>query len=161
MANAGTDPAELNDWSENVKQPLGVSEHMKKSIDIAQKLDKELGKDVELTFVGHSKGGAEAAGNALTTNRDAKVFNPAAINAKSYGLNSKNYTGNMTAFIVKGEILHSKLNWWSARPIDKMTFLPRQYGSMFDIGPVKTFNQVRNHLMPAVHRALREHKKRK
>jgi RHS repeat-associated protein len=158
MANAGTD--DFYDAKEDLVQPFGNSGHMWKSIENAQKLDEILGKDVELTFVGHSKGGAEAAGNALATNRNAKIFNPAAINAKAYGLDSKNYTGNMTAFIVKGDILHSKLNWWSAIPIDKVVFLPRQHGSLFDKEPLRTYNQIRNHMMSSVFNALKEYKKK-
>lgn len=156
MANAGT--GDLDDISEDFEQPFGGSEHMRLSIQKAEELNDKY-KASELTFVGHSKGGAEAAGNALATNRDALVYNPAAINSGAYGLDSDNYTANMTAYVVRGEILHSKLNWWSARPIDKLVMLPRQHGSFFDPEPVRTVNQVRNHLMSSVISALKEYKK--
>lgn len=151
MANAGT--ADMDDASENLEQPFGGSEHMVLSISKARELNDQLG-NASLTFVGHSKGGAEAAGNALATNRNAMLFNPAAINAKAYGLNSKNYTGSMTAYIVRGEILHSQLNWWMASPIDQQVFLPRQHGSWFRNG---LYYQVKNHMMSAVISAIDEY----
>jgi hypothetical protein len=151
MANAGTD--DMEDMLENIEQVFGGSEHMELSTEKAKELDAQL-NDQELTFVGHSKGGAEAAGNALATNRNAKVFNPAAINASAYGLDSKNYTANMTAFIVTGDILHSNLNSWLSRPIDKAVFLPRQHGSFWDKGALKVYNQYLNHRMKSVKKAL-------
>jgi hypothetical protein len=61
-----------------------------------------------LTFVGHSKGGAEAAGNALATNRSALLYNPPAINIKAYGLDKKSHNkggGNgIIAYVVKGDV---------------------------------------------------------
>lgn len=81
----------------------------------------------ELTFVGHSKGGAEAAGNALLTNKNAYLYNPAATNSSAYGLDVKSYTGadkhGMTAYIVKGEFVNEYVNsWLSSGPIDKIVF---------------------------------------
>jgi RHS repeat-associated protein len=157
MANAGT--ADLDDASENVEQPFGGSEHMQLSIQKARQLNDKY-KNSQLTFVGHSKGGAEAAGNALATNRDALLYNPAAIVSSAYGLNSDDYTANMTAYVVRGEILHSQLNWWFARPIDKLVMLPRQHGSFFEMGPSSTVNQVRNHFMSSVMSALKQHYKK-
>jgi hypothetical protein len=112
--------------SENLEQPFGGSEHMNLSLDKARELNNTLGPDADLTFVGHSKGGAEAAANAVATNRDAYVFNPAAVNLKAYGLSSKDYTASMTAFVVKGDPVAATYPFLLAKPIDKLIMLPRQ-----------------------------------
>ncbi|MEL6853179.1 MAG: RHS repeat-associated core domain-containing protein, partial [Bacteroidota bacterium] len=154
MANAGTEfsitkKSGRDDLVENIEQPFGGSEHMKLSISHAKELSREVG-NAELTFVGHSKGGAEAAGNALATNRNALLYNPAAINPNAYGLDSKLYTGadehGMTAFIVKGDALNRYLNSWSARPIDKAVYLNRQ-----------SLSSVKNHSIKSVINALKNH----
>jgi hypothetical protein len=158
MANAGTDPNVLtragrDDVAEDFEQPFGGSEHMALSIEQAKKLDTKLGKDTELTFIGHSKGGAEAAGNALATNRNALLYNPAALpgpilNEFFYGISTITYTADMTAYIVKGEILNTLINSWFAHPIDKAIYLPTQ-----------SSNPITNHLMPAVKSALTQYYK--
>ena len=79
-------------------------------------------KDSEITFIGHSKGGAEAAAAALATNKDALLFNPATVNPYAYGLNTKNYTADMTAYIVEGEILNNIFGWMST-PIGDLKWL--------------------------------------
>jgi len=148
MANAGTEFTSAEDWSENFEQPFGGSEHMKLSISKAKEISQQLGSS-EITFVGHSKGGAEAAGNALATNRNALLYNPAAISAKAYGLDTKSYTGinnkGMTAYIVKGDVLNTFVNSWLAKPIDKAVYLPKQSN-----------NPVTNHVLGSVIKGLQE-----
>ena len=156
MANSGTyfenTKRGRDAISEDVEQPFGGSENMRISIAIAKNVSEQLELvDAELTFVGHSKGGAEAAGNALATNRNALLYNPAAINAEAYGLDIKSYTGadqnGMTAFVVKGDMLNTFINQFFAKPIDKVVYLPQQ-----------SSNPVTNHLMTAMIKALREYK---
>jgi len=155
MANAGTyfenTKRGRGSMSEDIEQPFGGSENMNVSIATAEKVSEQLG-DAELTFVGHSKGGAEAAGNALATNRNALLYNPAAINAKAYGLDAKSYTGadknGMTAFVVKGDMLNRFINQFFAKPIDKAVYLPQQ-----------SENPVTNHLIDTMIKALQEYYK--
>lgn len=155
MANAGTyfenSKRGRGSMSEDVEQPFGGSENMRVSIATAKKVSEQIG-DKELTFVGHSKGGAEAAGNALATNRNALLYNPAAINAEAYGLDTKSYTGadknGMTAFIVKGDMLNSFINQFFAKPIDKAVYLPQQ-----------SKNPVTNHLIDTMIKALQQYYK--
>lgn len=53
------------------------------------------------------------------------VFNPAAVNAISYGLDTDNYTASMTAFIVDGEALDLfNRNVLGAVPIGDRVDLP-------------------------------------
>jgi hypothetical protein len=152
VANAGT--REILDWAQNIKQPFGSSEDMINSIKYATYfVDKY--SDSEITFVGHSKGGAEAAGNALATNKNAILFNPASINAYAYDLDVSKYTADMSAYIVKGEILNNIFGPIS-RPIDKMVYLPTQYSVNTPIEELNLVNSVRNHFMSAVKEAIKE-----
>ena len=89
---------------------------MKDSIREAKEFVEEH-SDANITFVGHSKGGAEAVANAVATNKNAKIFNPATVNLLAYGLSSINYSAEMTAFIVDGEVLNNIFGWAST-PID-------------------------------------------
>lgn len=112
------------------------------------------GKTQEITFVGHSKGGAEAASAAVATNRNAYIFNPATSNLSDYSLSSANYTADMTAFIVKGDIVNYMEGWFS-KPIDRVVYLPQQYGGGWRNKWVTTIgDRILNHLMPSVKKAL-------
>jgi RHS repeat-associated protein len=153
FANAGTYPENSSrGWgsiSENFEQVWGGSEDMKASLRDVDRVNKELGS-AELTFVGHSKGGAEAAGNALATNRNALLYNPAAINASAYGLDSKSYTGTdsngMTVYVVKGDALNSLNKALNSKAIDKIIYLPSQ-----------SSNPITNHSIETVIKALQEY----
>ena len=152
VSNAGT--REILDWAQNIKQPFGSSEYMINYIKYATYFVEKY-SDSEITFVGHSKGGAEAAGNALATNKNAILFNPASINAYAYDLDVSKYTADMTAYIVKGEILNNIFGLIS-RPIDKMVYLPTQYSVNTPIEELNLVNSVRNHSMSAVKEAIKE-----
>lgn len=93
--------------------------------------------DADITFIGHSKGGAEAAANAIATNKNAILFNPATVALSEYNLNDENYIGNMTAYIVEGEILNSIFKYIS-EPIDNVKYLSYPDGNMFDKHSIKT-----------------------
>ena len=141
VVNEGS--TDLDDWINNFLQPFGWSDDMWNSISFARTF-VERNPNSHITFIGHSKGGAEAAANAVATNRDAILFNPASVSLNSYGLNSKNYTANMTAYIVEGEILNTLLGWASS-PIDEVVYFPNQDGSWIE-----------DHSMSAVRKALEQ-----
>jgi len=105
--------------------------------------------NTSITFIGHSKGGAEAAANAVATKKNAILFNPATVNLSAYELDSSNYSASMTAYIVEGEILNYIFGYISG-PIDKVEYLPEVY-------PINTWNPkanienaVKNHSMETV-----------
>lgn len=98
----------------------------------------------EVTFVGHSKGGAEAAAAAIYKNCGAVIFNPATVNTESYDLDSSKYTKNMTVYIVEGDFLHSLERFFSD-PIDRLVYLPNQ-----------SWSPLENHRMKSVKNALKE-----
>lgn len=83
-ATAGTEVTDakgkmdLNDVKENLLQPIGLSNQYSLSADNAKTLSKKI-KDKELSFIGHSLGGGEAALNALLTDKKAFTFNAAGV----------------------------------------------------------------------------------
>ena len=125
FVNKGTTANSLHDWKNNAQQLFGYSSDMKVSIKRAKKFVKKHKKRV-VTFVGHSKGGAEAAANAVATNKNCILFNPATVNLDAYGLNKKNYHAMMSAYIVKGEIL-TTLEAAFSEPIGHVYYLPAKY----------------------------------
>ena len=94
------------DWMNNVERHFSSkSADMWDAINCARGFSEYAG-GTKITFVGHSKGGAEAAAAAVATNRDAILFNPANANLEDYGLDGNDYTGNMVQYVVENEILH-------------------------------------------------------
>lgn len=64
-----------SDWLNNILQPFGKSADMWASINNSiEFVNNNL--DADITFIGHSKGGAEAAANAVANNKNAILFNP-------------------------------------------------------------------------------------
>lgn len=167
VVNKGTTFSNWDNWKNNFQQPFGYSADMKNSIAKAKKIVKKIkrSKSKQITFIGHSKGGAEAAANAVATNKNCILFNPAGVYLSGYGLSEKNYHAAMTAYIVKGEILSVTMGW-SNTPIGHVVYLPSQYksnyGKWYDfIGNAKESvvslqNPIKNHLMDAVKKALRQ-----
>nr|QGT51282.1 hypothetical protein Firmicute1046_3580 [uncultured Firmicutes bacterium] len=95
------------DWVNNFERHFSSkSADMWDAINCAKGFSEYAG-GTKITFVGHSKGGAEAAAAAVATNRDAVLFNPANTNLKDYDLDANNYTGNMVQYVVGNEILSS------------------------------------------------------
>ena len=69
-------------------------------------------------------------------------------------MRARYYSPEMTAYIVRGEILNNIFGLISV-PIDKMEYLPTQYESKWCDGIIKrTKNSVKNHSMAAVISAL-------
>lgn len=156
VAFKGTTLLDLGDWKNNAEQLLSPkSADMWDAINYGTEFVNAK-SGYEITFVGHSKGGAEAASTATATNRSAIIFNPATSNLSAYGLSSSNYTASMKAFIVKGDIVNTAEGWFS-RPIDEMVMLPQQHGGKWhDLWQTSLYQSIQNHLMDAVKEALRE-----
>ena len=81
------------------------------------------------------EGGAEAAANAVATNCNAIIFNPARANYEAYGLDRDGYTGNITAFVVEGEPLDAVLDFISFFP-----FIPQQEANTYELKKEKNPN---------------------
>ena len=148
IANKGS--TTLKCWANNFLSLFGLSPDVMNSIEYVRKFVADH-PDADITYVGHSKGGAEAAYNAIATNRDATLFNAAPVNPSAYGLDqaAAQYTGRMDAYIVKGEILNS-IFFFYPKPTSNVDYLPSQ-----------SWNPVTNHGMPAVMSAIKEWERRK
>ena len=129
----------LSDWANNIQQPFGWSTDMSESISKAEYFAEGDWGNYEITFIGHSKGGAEAASNAVATNRNAILFNPAATALTEYGLDANTYSANMTVYVVKGEPLNALNSLLGAKAIDKYETLP-----------FYSWNPIKNHSMEAI-----------
>ena len=133
------------DWVNNFQQPLGFSTDMQESIASAKYFDNGNWGNYEITFIGHSKGGAEAAANAIATNRNAILFNPAELSVINHGFDRFSYNANMTAYVVMGEPL-SFVN----------SFV--KYGIPYRTKPLPFYspNPIKNHSMEAVKNGVKE-----
>lgn len=91
--------AGTNSWEdaiEDLTQLVGISLEYDRAIENANILHTELG-DSELTFIGHSMGGGNAAAASMATGRNAITFNPAAVSLFTklfYGLGSSDNITN-------------------------------------------------------------------
>ncbi len=146
----------IQDWENNFEQPFGKSQDIEKSMDYAKEFVQNH-PDADITFVGHSKGGAEAAANAFVTNKNAILFNPATLFPDAYNLDTSNYDADMTAYVVKGEILDDIFKPWSDKVYKNKVYLPMQHPVIPGGNPgINAVNAVRNHLMGSVLKALKE-----
>ncbi|WP_432406691.1 RHS repeat domain-containing protein [Wukongibacter sp. M2B1] len=157
IANAGTEASSLSDWKNNIQQPFGVSEDIKNSIKYSEEF-LDYNSNASITFVGHSKGGAEAAANALATNKNAILFNPATLNPDAYELDIPTYTGEMTTYIVEGEVLNNIFGPVS-KPIGDLVYLPTQHTVNTPFKLINVINSVKNHSMDAVKEAIEQWEK--
>lgn len=140
-----------NDWSNNIQQPFGYSQDMKDSIEFAKKFVEDH-PNSNIVFAGHSKGGAEAAANAVATGKKAFLFNPAKANFEAYGLDADEYDSKMTTFVVDGELLSELLEDLPLETIgdkiiiDKKGFFERLYNDTYRITPLSKFYQIKKSL---------------
>ncbi|WP_197270656.1 hypothetical protein [Paenibacillus alvei] len=114
-----------------------------------------------LTIQGHSKGGAEAAANAIVTNKNAILFNPAKLSTfvnTKVGLYYQVYTAKINAYVVNGEILNELFGAVDT-PGGAVHYLRSQYPlGRWNIWNFKKNieNSIENHSMGSVINALKE-----
>lgn len=147
-----------SDLINNFGQPFNASPDMSASIKKATGFVNNH-KSNEVTFVGHSKAGAEAMADAIKTNNNAIIFNPASLNAS--GLNAARYTAQVDEYIVRGEPLNSIFGPVSTTfgSHDRITYLPAQHSlsslGRLLLGPtissvIGAYNSYQNHSMESV-----------
>ena len=140
-------------WKNNIEQAIsGKSADMWDAINCAKGFVKNKG-NTEITFVGHSKGGAEAAGAAVATSKNAILFNPAKLNVAGYGLDGQSYSANMTQYVMQDEVLSTlKFGPVSKKAIPSITttdLIKPNTG-------LTVFEQIYNHLIGPVKKAIVE-----
>ena len=101
-AYAGTNS--VKDAIQSMDQLHGVSDQYLTAVINARVLDDELGNK-ELTFVGHSLGGGEAAAASMATGRKAITFNPAAITQNTINTLELGSSNNVFNYISVGNRL--------------------------------------------------------
>ena len=104
---AGTNS--FRDCIEDILQLQGNSSQYETAIKNAETLSNEL-RDKELTFVGHSLGGGEAAAASMATGRLAITFNTAAVSDKTISKNNLGYANNITNYIAVGTLIKTPLS---------------------------------------------------
>ncbi len=171
VANAGTE--ETADWGENWDQFWAVSEDVRLSISEARKFVRN-NPGVNVHFVGHSKGGAEAAANALANKTsNATIFNPAMLNPSAYNLDPSDYGGNIKSYVVEGEALDSlyenlpdemRAERFSPPQLTyvKKIYLPVQHYNSYlgsDMKFVDSVDMLNNHSMKSVIGGIKEWQK--
>lgn len=108
-AFAGTE--NLKDVSHDITQAFGKSGQYTEAISNSTALDESLGEMYELTFVGHSLGGSEAAASSYATGRKAITFNAAGVsqstlNNNGVSVKKGSMNDNIAAFIMTSDPLN-------------------------------------------------------
>ena len=88
----------FEDGIEDVAQLIGLSTRYSSTIKVAEILSKRF-TNFELTFLGHSLGGGEAAASSIKTGRLAITFNPAALSITTRVKHNLNSDGNIINYI--------------------------------------------------------------
>ncbi|MBO5507852.1 MAG: hypothetical protein J6A00_08860, partial [Bacteroides sp.] len=97
-AFAGTNSFE--DTLEDIAQIFGMAPQYSTAIENAKTLSDEMG-NAELTFVGHSLGGGEAAASSMATNRKAITFNRASVSRMTQSAHDLGSPRNVKNIITK------------------------------------------------------------
>ncbi len=97
---AGTNS--ITDVVQDSRQILGLSEQYSAAISNASILSENLSGS-ELTFIGHSLGGGEAAAASMATGRAAITFNPAAVSPATIFFNGLGDASNVTNYRTTGK----------------------------------------------------------
>jgi hypothetical protein len=89
-------------------------------MNLATTIAKNVGTD-NVTFIGHSLGGGEAAAQAIVTGSNAVVFDAAAVNPYTVG-GLLAADGQITDYYVSGDIVTSKANapFWFEKYINQV-----------------------------------------
>ncbi len=161
LVNKGS--STVGNWIDNIEQPFGKSSDMKASLMSAIAFSRSH-ENNEITFVGHSKGGAEAIANAVATNKNCITFNTAIpnLNAYSYYFSTnywgshkiEDYSANLTNYVVEDEILNYFLGETSLGIVvylSSQNQIEEWYPDSYKIK-----KRIDNHSMESVKNALKE-----
>lgn len=106
----GTCMTSFKDWFSNISQGIcGLSPQYTYSVQLAKILDKKIGEDHVLWFIGHSLGGGLASNNALICpNRHAITFDAAGLSfLRVYMTSLLNRPSNLLHPIKRSERIHA------------------------------------------------------
>lgn len=118
MAFAGTNS--ITDFIHDITQEIGLSSQYIHAFKNAQTFSDELGSLVELTFVGHSLGGGEAAGASMLTGRCAITFNRASISDPTKIINRLNISSEIIDYQTVGKESIIPNVWMGGDPVSNI-----------------------------------------
>jgi len=157
FATEGTTPTSMKDWSNNISQVLdGASPQYLESVALAGDLSNQYGG---ISFTGHSLGGGLASANALAVEGKAVTFNTAGLSGASKSdLDIAGNSANISAYVVRGEILDYSQSTIGLRAEGTINMLPASYVPTFpSAGISKTIQiaqRIKNHSMSAVRKKM-------
>lgn len=110
-AFAGTDMLNATDWKNNVTQLFGASKQYEEALSYAKSLSRRY-PDKKIVFVGHSKGGGEAAYCAYNLGMPAETYNPAALSFFTKRKAKCKDGARINAYVFDTDILNAlQANW--------------------------------------------------
>lgn len=96
----------VKDWKNNITQVGGLSVQYDEALNYAKTVvDKYPGR--KIVFVGHSKGGGEAAYCAYNLGMQAETFNPAALSLLTKIKSDFNEEAQINAYVFSTDILNA------------------------------------------------------
>jgi len=162
FAMAGTQ--NLKDIAHDGTQSIGLSSQYKFAITQAINLSNFLSKSTEMTFIGHSLGGGEAAASSMATGRSAITFNAAGVSIltkKVNGLLGRS-DEKIMAFRIPGEIVGPLQGLVGSSADGKIINIHPVFGKLGNVTAkmveqmTTIFMGVRLHLMGSVYDALQK-----
>jgi hypothetical protein len=139
-ATAGTE--DMTDAAADAAQVVAISIQYNQSVENARKISGVLGRSFELTFVGHSLGGGEAAANAYATGRTAITFNAAGLSNQSISRYGLHMNAKIEAYVMCTDPLNLIQN--------KLKNLPNVNGKINYLWPVNESSVINGHSMDNV-----------
>lgn len=155
-ATGGTNAADWHDLAADGLQLIGRSGQYNDATMNAREISNDL-KGSELTMVGHSLGGGEAAANALATGRDAITFNAAGLSDATKENLQLNKSAKIDNYDVGGQIVKAQ-TLIGIKPEGTQHALPTTTTALQNMALGGVVTGVINHLMPAVNSGLNDKK---
>ena len=105
-AFAGTELLDIRDWDANLSQIIGLSVQYEEALKYARDVCSKY-PDKKVIFVGHSKGGGEAAYCAYNLGKTAETYNPAGLSTLTkHVVGDVNEDSVINAYIFATDILN-------------------------------------------------------
>ena len=144
----------VHDWSkewtdDNMRQGLGMgSEQYKKSIKLAEKVNRNKPKGKQLTITGHSLGGGLATAAGAATGSKTYAFCPAGVHPntyKKYGVQNPD-TSKVHTYYSNQDFLNMASN--------NLSLMPKAAGERIMLNTLDNFDFTKGHDLPLLLKAI-------
>ena len=144
----------VHDWSkewtdDNMRQGLGMgSEQYKKSIKLAEKVNRNKPKGKQLTITGHSLGGGLATAAGAATGSKTYAFCPAGVHPntyKMYGVKNPD-TSKVHTYYSNQDFLNMASN--------NLSLMPKAAGERIMLNTLDSFDFTKGHDLPLLFKAI-------